>query len=762
MNRLFLSWDKPACRAVAERLLSLGNDFHRNLVLVPTRESGRQLREYLASISSAQAIFAPQVIPADQFPRLEEKEETASVLEELAGWLQALGTSPHRLYPRLFPRHMPEDFSSMLEMAGSLQSLKHAMANQGISCGMAQDSCAGRDERWTDMDRLSEYCTQQLKGWQLADRTAMEAEAPPHLLHSLRETGGHVILACVADVPRPLRQALQHAERSGVPVQIWIHAPEEEAGSFDSWGCPLPEVWTQCPIHISDAQIRITANPARLAGETCRMIARTAEGATPDVALGVCDPDMNVALDAALREYGWGLHNPEGKPFAGTGVMDLLRHLRQALEEKGAARPVFCLARSSLLCASLGIGNQQYCCAALDKIQQKFLPESEDYLLSRLKEFYPAALPSIQAILAWRNPDGGTRHAGGKADGMVPGPGERLRSGNGSHGNAPFLPFRPHTPSATLYRLLQTGDGPPAPDEMPSAAARQKQKEGPRGTGFPGLDGSPLPPGETPYSDGIERGDRTGRRRFRPVHAGGTEGSPGHRFLQPEKARDSFLLTALLHSREREGSLTIILSRTSSKNDPLTPSSLLMRCPDAELPHRVEQLFREISDPPAPLPYQRGSWYLQPAEGWKAATDIGAMAPGYKNPWKEKGLAFSPSVLKRFLACPMRFWMREALHMNEEEFLPDKEDMAVNELGTMLHDVLECFCREHAGPERRHGSRRPSGRHHGNTGTNLPETIRPHPPHAPAAAKTLHGAEAFRLRRPAFAGPSGRLVLHRL
>ena len=131
MNRLFLSWDKPACRAVAERLLSLGNDFHRNLVLVPTRESGRQLREYLASISSAQAIFAPQVIPADQFPRLEEKEETASVLEELAGWLQALGTSPHRLYPRLFPRHMPEDFSSMLEMAGSLQSLKHAMANQG-------------------------------------------------------------------------------------------------------------------------------------------------------------------------------------------------------------------------------------------------------------------------------------------------------------------------------------------------------------------------------------------------------------------------------------------------------------------------------------------------------------------------------------------------------------------------------------------------------------------------------------------------------
>lgn len=114
---------------------------------------------------------------------------------------------------------------------------------------------------------------------------------------------------------RPLRHALQHAERNGVPVQIWIHAPEEEAASFDSWGCPLPEEWSRRPIPIRDGQIRIAANPARLAEETCRIIARTAEGGTPDIALGVCDPDMNVALDAALRQYGWGLHNPEGKPL---------------------------------------------------------------------------------------------------------------------------------------------------------------------------------------------------------------------------------------------------------------------------------------------------------------------------------------------------------------------------------------------------------------------------------------------------------------
>lgn len=697
MNRFFLSWNKPACRAVAERLLTVEMNFYRHLVLVPTRESGRQLRELLASLSSAGAIFSPQVIPADQFPQTGEGENAATHLEELAGWAQALGNSPHRLYPRLFPKNMPDDFSSVLDMAASLQSLRHSMTNQGVSCAMAQDSCAGRDERWTDMDRLATHCTEQLAGWRLTDKTAaMQSEAPPHLLAALRETGGQIIVACVADIPLPLRQALRHAEQNGVPVQIWVHAPEGEADSFDPWGCPIPETWTARHIPIRDRQIIMTANPGRLAAETCRIIAGTTEGEVPDVALGVCDPDMNVALDARLREYGWGLHHPEGRPFAGTGVMDLLRHLRQALEEKGEARPLFNLARSALLCASLDIGNQQSCCASLDKIQQKFLPESEEYLLSRLKEFHPGALPAIQTILAWRNRMSESGKLGEHLLEWFP----NLAKAYGPETEAMEIL---HSCLSSLARLQERSTAFDKPEQalqllmksLESSRARNRREphavldslgwmevhfRPERNLILTGLNEGTVPEGGV--SD-----------QFMPEEL---RESLGIDSFNRKKARDSFLITSLLHSREREGSLTVILSRTSSKNDPLTPSSLLMRCPDEELPHRVEQLFREISDPPAPLPYKRGRWHLQPAEGWKTATDIGAMAPGYKNPWKEKNLPFSPSVLKRFLACPMRFWMREALHLNEDEFLPDKEDMAVNELGTMLHDVLEYFCRKNA------------------------------------------------------------------
>ena len=117
MHRFFLSWDKPACRAVAERLLAVEMDFYKHAVLVPTRESGRQLREFLTASCPGKAVFPPRVLPADQFIQPEEEENEATRLEELAAWMQSLGDAPHRLYPRLFPKRMPDDFLSLIHIS---------------------------------------------------------------------------------------------------------------------------------------------------------------------------------------------------------------------------------------------------------------------------------------------------------------------------------------------------------------------------------------------------------------------------------------------------------------------------------------------------------------------------------------------------------------------------------------------------------------------------------------------------------------------
>lgn len=698
MNRIFLSWDRPACHAVAERLLALGEDVHRHLVLVPTRESGRQLRELLAAASPGQAAFSPRVMPADQFLQPEERDDEATSPEELAAWTLALGNAPHQHYPRLFPNPMPQDTASRLDMAAALHQLHLSMLRQGITCGQASAACSGMDDRWHDLETLFTLGKTRLSGWHLRDRSESFLHPAPasQLTQVLLETGGSIITACVPDVPHPLQQALRQAEEAGIPVQCWVHAPEEERDSFDSWGRPLPEVWAVRPIPVRADHIRVTPSADGLAAETCRLIAETAHEDRPDVALGVCDPDMNVALNARLRQYGWGLHHPEGRPFAGTGIMDMLKHLQRAMEEEDQARPVYNLMRSALLCTSLGIDNQPACCAVLDEVRQTFLPETEAYLMTRLQERNQAAAASVRTVLGWRDRM--------KEENRL---GERLLE---------WLPAMAAAcgPDSEALQHLQTA----------AAGLARLQR---RSTAFA------RPADALPLLLQCLKGLRvkSGRKEHAALDALGwmelhfrperhlivtglnegivPEGGVADQFM-PEglktalsadsfagkKARDSFLLTALLHSRKREGSLHIVLSRTGSKNDPLTPSSLLMRCTDEELPQRVEQLFREHSVPTPPLPYRRGNWHLKPGEGWREGwregKDISSLAPGFRNPWKEKRQPFSPSVLKRFLACPMRFWLREALHMREDDFQQDKEGMAANELGTMLHAVLEQFC----------------------------------------------------------------------
>lgn len=119
-----------------------------------------------------------------------------------------------------------------------------------------------------------------------------------------------------------------------------------------------------------------------------------------------------------------------------------------------------------------------------------------------------------------------------------------------------------------------------------------------------------------------------------------------------KKARDSFLLTALLHSREREGSLTVLLSRTSSRNDPLTPSSLLMRCPEAELPHRVERLFQEISDVPAPCPTSAETGIFNPRKAGRPLRTSARWRPVTKTRGRKEGWPFPPPSSKGSWPAP--------------------------------------------------------------------------------------------------------------
>ncbi len=698
MQRLFLSWDKPACHAVADRLLTVEKNIYRHVVLVPTIESGRQLREQLAARSVNQAIFPPLVTPADRFLQ-DYQEDNAGNIEELAAWVMALSEGGIAAYPTLFPKQLPDDFSCLLDVAVGMQKLRRNMASQGVNCEKAAQTCGTDDERWPDIAKLTARYESRLKGWNLKDTAAtMQKGLIPHnLLTQLKESGGSIIVACVPDLTSPVCHALRHAEENGIPVQIWINAPQDEAATFDDMGHPLPEVWNHRLIPLTNAQITVTATPERLAEQTCRLIAEKSADGAPDIALGVCDPDMNVALDAKLRDVGWGLYNPDGRAFAGTGMMDLLRSLAQGAEDEDRAEPLLRLTRSTLLCKSLGIENQQFYCATLDKIRQTYLPEKESYLLACLtrEPKYCPVYKAIQPIIEWKKAMLTPGKLGEELKNWLP---QTEAAGVGDTDALHVFT----TAVNGLVRVQSLCRDFHVPDKALNLLIKslQHSRIKSRRSGEAALDSLGwmevhFRPEAHLILTGLNEGmvpEGKVSDQFMPE---GLKQRLNINSLDSKKARDSFLLTALHHSREKNGSIHVALSRVSSKNDPLTPSGLLMRCPDEELPKRVELLFSEVTDVPAPLHYERGEWFLQPNGGWQKKDNIETLAPGYVNPWRTGERTFSPNILRKFLDCPLRFWVQQALNLSDKEISPNKDDMDSAELGNMMHKTLEDFCKKY-------------------------------------------------------------------
>ncbi len=165
--------------------------------------------------------------------------------------------------------------------------------------------------------------------------------------------------------------------------------------------------------------------------------------------------------------------------------------------------------------------------------------------------------------------------------------------------------------------------------------------------------------------------------------------------LRSREARDCFLLSALL-SRDsvRDGGLRIILSRSSAdgQGSPVQPSLLLYHCGDAELVDRVKFLYRDL--PPEGVKHYSLAWSLaQPGAlpspgGMESVSE--QLVPGWSNKFADPEHRFSPSDVSSFLACPLRFWVKQALGISPwDTYNEDKMEADAAQHGSLLHSVLE-------------------------------------------------------------------------
>ncbi|MEO5961272.1 MAG: PD-(D/E)XK nuclease family protein, partial [Opitutaceae bacterium] len=467
-----------------------------------------------------------------------------------------------------------------------------------------------------------------------------------------------------------------------VPVLVAVFAPEDDAGAFDGWGRPLAETWSQRLLTLPEFERRVhlCADPAVEAQRMADAAKRHGEGADGAVALGIADVEITPLLENELSRFGLASYNPEGRARRGEGLFTLLSQLA-ALTRTPSFEAVSALARCpDVLAAVAGRSGTATASArwllALDRLREFHLPADLaaaremaganpelrvglDFVGSLYETLRAGSFPhnvvaALAAIFAERRFDLGRVDDAGAVEAA-----EAWRDvmRECAAAKAKGVALNDNDWWDVALRLF--GDGRRTEDKPAGALELQGWLEllwedAPHLV-VAGLNDGFVPEAVVgdaflPETLRVRLGLKTNAARF---------------------ARDAYLLQALAACRPR---LDVLLGKTSVAGEPLRPSRLLLRCPDADLPARVAFLFRELEAVRPGVPWTR-AWQLTPPR----------VAPPTR---------VSVTALRAWLDCPFRFYLRHVLRM--EALDPTKDELDARDFGTLVHGALETLGREEA------------------------------------------------------------------
>ncbi len=726
----FLGWKKPASVLVAQKLLQQPDA--QALILVPTKEAARLLKEQLA-LQSAEggargACLSPRIIPNNQLLALCEPSPPSEV-EELFSWMECLRQPDHRNMP-LFAASSAWKEQSWLYQAQQFQELFAHLSRDAVHWQSIEAGQLGEEQsRWRSLLYLK---SQQVK--QLHRLGYNDSPQPPQLQLA---AGSKIILACV---PQLSKQHQEILTASGHPLEIWVHAPTTDRERFDPWGRPLdswllarpsakPAAWTEnitlCPNSWSMAQQAV-----QLAGQL-----NAQEGGTlHSLALCNAEADKEACLEECFSTVGVTTHRPRGYSMhrsAWYHLLTQLSSLEQHLTGNGIAFSNHDFYPSSTV---MELHNNPLLGFFLQGADFSNRAEKQNHLLSRIQSrCFPTRLAGITKDLSqW------TRYYPRETQ-YEPDAQQLLAA---LRQLCVWLEELFASASSLLEQLLQLAASPSttAPSALHESYtqsmialceqaralwAGRRRESAALALSFLLLSCDKLRC--TPKRDVHASLDIMGWRDLPYSAARQLVITAFHDSALPEKwgteawltphvrqqlqlrsdnnyaAHDAYLLQSILASRQ-EGAVHFLLCQQDSQANPLAPSRLFFAItPKEQLPALVQKLFGEQQLPQGnaaeeelPLAWQ----YRQipnPA-GIPLSAETLAKASladmGEHNPIKaERG--FSPSMLKSFLSCPLRFWLRELYHINTQEQESQKREFNAIDLGNIIHESMESFIRRY-------------------------------------------------------------------
>jgi ATP-dependent helicase/nuclease subunit B len=665
IDRVFLGWDRPFLKVAVDWLLARRDQLPGMLVVVPTAQSGRRLREALAEAQGA--LLSPKVVTPGSFLKVRDEEAAPDWIEHLA-WVEVLeGIDDWSAYDGLFPEAPGGDGG---EWAGGLAremvKLRRTLQENGILFATAARKLAEsvEAERWEALGRLEELVERQLQAWQMTSRSRLLAEGL-----AMPEGVARIVLAGVVEMPPLLERAWL---AWGGELSVLIGAPESEAEGFSKVGRPLP-CWGERNLPWPNGSVQVAADPRQQAVEALRVVAE-AKTDSSEVALGSADEEAGGELARAFTREGW----PAFHPAAPQVSQGLVRWFK--VWSRWLADPTLSVMADLLSLPETGVlvgGKRAQKAKRLAELRDSWLVMRVEDLRRRVdagmfrkdweKESAEELCQAAEALAKWR----------------------------GSFQNEDF--------PAVIHRLLGVlGRTGPTTGEVAErladwvAAASPMMAVVRRGPGFwielmlsehPTAVPQP-PPGRVIDVQGwLELFHESGSHLVLcgmnegkvPARSGGEPwlSETGREWLglirdADRAARDAFLYQAMLEARRSGGRVDVICGKSAAGGDLLLPSRLLLAGTREELPERVTFLFKEVAPPEAGLRWQK-DWLWKPQK-------------------VDPPTRLRATSLGDYLACPFRYYMKHVVKMNAPD--PVRAEWNPRDFGTVTHEILERWGRD--------------------------------------------------------------------
>ena len=702
VKRVFLGWDAPITTKVREYLLpdilSGHVDLGRQLIIVPTRQAGRKLRESLALHCASQntALFPP-VVRTPSFLLEADAGNIATPAQVAAVWADVFMKKGIENCSSLFPAPVSAvDFTWGLHTGMLLQSLRETLSEGGFSIN---DICATfgealeEQERWQQMADMGNAYLSRMRDLGLIDRCSLSLQTA--VSSDLSGRFDTIILACVPDpIPNALL-ALSHIVDS-IPVITLIHAPESEAERFDEWGRPITEQWLRNPIPITDAAttVLLTSNPITQSRKVLGIMAEQAgRFSVTNTAIGVPDASIIPVLGADLAERGITSFDPAGKRVSDHQLYRLLDAYRSLVSESSYAALSAFLRHADVLdhlYHAKGIPADKLL-QEMDTFQNMHMPSNIADMLEILPQTgaasgSPNSFASLRSALAFVRECLETFIAG-DFDYAV----RTLLQTTYQHRivNAATPEDNEFTTiaeliDAALHEIMDSAEAGISVEKENGLhlllwRLNTQHYFTERISADIDLEGwLELPWNAAPLmivtgmNDGFVPDSHTGdiflpdslRRKI------------GLRHDDDRLARDSYLMQSLIESRKSGGRIYFLVNKTSITRDPLKPSRLLFRCEDEELTARASLLFAVPADISPNYPASV-SFKLNPAPP-------DGIEPARLNPD-----TLYVTQFRDYLACPFRFYLKHVLQM--EEMNDTRQEMDALDFGILAHEALNAM-----------------------------------------------------------------------